>query len=225
MFFKKLFLFFYYVFRDVYLYIKNGGRRFSEFGLTLYCGKQGAGKTTAMVEYLERMRKRYPNCKIFTNFGYVNQTDVIKSWDDLINWQPDDNGVIFAFDEIHAEFSAEDWQNFPPDLLRQVSQQRKQCIKIVGTAQRFNRVVKQLREQTYTVVECFTFMGRWTFTKAFDADEYNVVLENPDRKNKLHRLWRRNFIQTDDFRNLFDTYLKIQSLKNRRFVPMVNRTQ
>jgi len=220
---KKFFYFVYLVFKDVFLYIKSGGRRFGEYGLTLYCGKQGAGKTTAMVQYLEQMRKKYPKCLIYTNFGYKKETAPITSWRDLISCTNGTDGVIFAFDEIHAEFSSSDWQDFPPDLLRQVSQQRKQAIKIVGTSQRFNRIVKQLREQAFTVVECFTLMGRWTFTKAFDADEYNTVLENPTKKNKLHRLWRKNFIQTDYIRSLFDSYQKIVALKDKVFIPVSDR--
>ena len=39
-------------------------RKFSEYGLTLYCGRQGSGKTLSIVEYLERMRRRYPKCLI-----------------------------------------------------------------------------------------------------------------------------------------------------------------
>lgn len=41
---------------DLYHRIKNG-KEFREYGLTLYCGRQGGGKTMAMTEYLERMRR------------------------------------------------------------------------------------------------------------------------------------------------------------------------
>lgn len=223
MFFKKLFIFFFYLFQDIYLFIKSGKRPFREFGLTLYCGKQGAGKTMSMVEYLERIRHRYPKCLIYTNFNYTHQNGKITTWKDIVDIRNGTDGVVFAFDEIQNEFNSLDWQNFPDGLLREVTQQRKQRIKIVGTSQRFNRVVKQLREQCYTVVECFTLAGRWTFTKAFDADEYNCVLEQPTLKNKLHRLWRYNYIQTDKLRNCFDTYEKVQAMKDKVFVPQKER--
>lgn len=41
---------------DLYHRIRNG-KEFREYGLTLYCGRQGGGKTMAMTEYLERMRR------------------------------------------------------------------------------------------------------------------------------------------------------------------------
>ena len=55
-FWLKFLIFFGCLSHDIYSRIKNG-QEFREYGLTMYCGKQGAGKTMAMTEYLERMRK------------------------------------------------------------------------------------------------------------------------------------------------------------------------
>ena len=220
---NKIPKFLYYVYKDYINYIKSKDKSFPEYGLTLYCGKQGAGKTVSMVEYLERMRIKYPELLIYTNFNYEKQNGKIKKWQDIVTIRNGTKGVLFAFDEIQNEFSSQDWQDFPEGLLREVTQQRKQKIKIVGTSQRFNRVVKQLREQCFTVIECYTLWGRWTFEKAFDADEYNIVMENPDKKGKLHRLWRYNFLHTDELRKLYDTDEKVQALQNKKFVPMKDR--
>ena len=97
-------------------------------------------------------------------------------------------------------------------MLAEITQQRKQRIKIVGTSQVFTRVVKQLREQTFEVVECRTIGGRWTFTRAFDAEDYNAVCERPEAKMKLRRLWRRSFVQSKELREKYDTYAKIQKM-------------
>ncbi|MCO4565035.1 hypothetical protein Si082_01929 [Streptococcus infantarius subsp. infantarius] len=96
--------------------------------------------------------------------------------------------------------------------MAEVTQQRKQKIKIVGTSQVFTRVVKQLREQTFEVVDCKTLLGRWTFERAFDAEEYNAVADRPESKMKLHRLWRKNFVQSKRLRNLYDSYAKIEKM-------------
>lgn len=186
---------------------------FREFGLTLYCGRQGAGKTMAMTEYLERMRKRYPECIICTNFGYVHENFPMISWRQIFDVRNGQKGVIFAIDEIQNEFNSSSWKDFPEGLLAEVTQQRKQKIKIVGTSQVFTRVVKQLREQTFEVVDCKTLLGRWTFTKAFDAEEYNAVADRPEAKMKLHRLWRKNFVQSKKLRELYDSYAKIEKMK------------
>lgn len=221
-FFTKLFKFFYFKFLDIRNTFKNG-RTFNEFGLTMYCGRQGAGKTTATVEYLERMRSLYPKAIIVTNFGYIHQHMEFTDWKMFFDVRNGEDGVIFAIDELQNEFESTAWKNFPPNLLREITQQRKQRIKIVGTSQVFTRVVKPLREQTFEVVECFTFLGRWTFTKAFDAQEYEAVIQNPTLKNKLRRLWRKNFVQDQKLRDLFDSYAKIEKMKNTDYLPMNER--
>lgn len=216
-FFVKFAMFWYYVFKDIRFRIKFG-RQFEEFGLTMYCGRQGAGKTMALVEYLERMRRKYPKAIIITNFGYKHEHYSMESWHDLVNVKNGTDGVIFGIDEIQNEFNNSKWKDFPEFILSEITQQRKQRIKIAATSQVFTRVVKQLREQCFEVVECRTLANRWTFTRAFDAEDYNAVIDNPEKKMKLRRLYRKNFIQTDELRNKYDSYKKIEKLKSTTFI-------
>jgi len=221
-FFSKLFKFMYWFFRD-YLYMLKHGRPFNEFGVTLFAGKQGAGKSMAMVEYLIRMKTLYPKCIIVTNFGYIHQDQEFNDWKDFFEIRNGVDGVIFAVDEIQNEFNSVNWKEFPVELLSEITQQRKQRIKIVSTSQVFTRVSKQLREQTYEVVEAFTFLNRWTFTKCFDAQEYEAVISNPMLKNKLHRLWRRNFVQDNKIREAYDSYAKIEKMAKTKYLPPSER--
>lgn len=211
-FFIKFLMFWIYLFKDIG-YRLTHKKEFREYGLTLYCGKQGAGKTVAMTEYLERMRQQYPEALIITNYNYIHQDGELHSWEQLLTLRNGQKGVIFAIDEIQNEYSSESWKNFPEGLLAEITQQRKQRIKIVGTSQVFTRVVKQLREQTFEVVDCRTIAGRWTWLKAFDAEEYNCVCDNPEAKMKLKRVWRRNFVQTKKLRDLYDSYAKIERMQ------------
>lgn len=121
------------------------------------------------------------------------------------------------------EFSSQAWNKFPEGLLREITQQRKQKVKVVATSQVFTRVAKQLREQTFEVVECKTLAGRWTWLKAHDAEEYNHVIENPDKKLDLKRLWRKNFIQDKHLRTLYDSYQKIEKMRNTDYIPIQDR--
>lgn len=214
--------FFGYVYKDIWFVIKHG-RRFREFGCTIYCGRQGDGKTMAITEYLERMRLRYPRALILTNYGYIYEDAVIDSWRDLLTIRNCTDGVIFAIDEIQNEYSSMAWKDFPEALLREVTQQRKQRVKIVLSSQVYTRVVKQLREQCFEVVECKTLMERWTFLKAFDADEYNGIIDRAEMKHKLHRLWRYNFLQSEYLRTLFDSYRKIEKMSKTEFLPRSER--
>lgn len=215
-FFLKLFLFFYLKIIDFYKSFKEE-KKFSEYGLTIYSGKQGSGKTVAMTEYLERMREKYPEAIIVTNYEYEHQDYAMTDWHDFFNIRNGTDGVIFAIDEIQNEFSSNDWRNFPESFLSEITQQRKQRIKIVATSQVFTRVTKQLREQTFQVVECFTLFGRWTFTKAYDAYEYNLAIDSLKQKKELVTIYKRSFIQDDHLRSLYDTYKKIDRLGQKEF--------
>lgn len=218
----KIVKFLYWLFKDR-MHYKKFGKPFSEFGLTLYAGKQGAGKTTGMVEYLEWIRTVYPDCKIVTNFGYKHQHYAFTDWKDFFDIRNGEKGVVFAIDELQNEFNSTAWKNFPETLLSEITQQRKQRVKIIATSQVFTRVAKPLREQTFEVVECFTFLGRWTFLKAFDAQEYESVIDQPVLKNKLHRLWRKNFVQDNKLRDLYESYDKVERLKRTEFLPKSER--
>lgn len=216
LFFRNLFLYLRWAYVDLFRAIKGGRKQFKEFGLTMFCGRQGGGKTISMVDYLERMRAKYPACHIYSNFGYVGQTGELKGWEMLLSERNGEDGVIFAIDEIHAEFSSNAWKDFPPELLREISQQRKQKVKIIASAQVFKDVAVQLRRQCFDIVECRTVGGRWTFQRCFDAEDYNAYVESnatAEKKFKVHRKYRRSFVQTDRIRELFDTYAKIEAMR------------
>lgn len=202
------------------LWLLINGRYFQPFGLTVFCGRQGGGKTISMVEYLDRMKEKYPDCKIVTNFNYIGQDMPFTDWRQFTEVRNGLDGVIFAIDELQNEYSSTKWQDFPEELLSVVTMQRKQRIKIVATTQVFTRVVKQLREQCYEVIECKTFLGRWTRQKCFDADDYNKIIDNPDPKVKFKtpKKWRYSFIQNNHIRKLFDSYAVVEQIKNKEFI-------
>lgn len=208
--------------KDTYHVMKNG-REFEEYGMTMYCGRQGAGKTMAMTEYLERMRKKYPKALIITNYGYIHETQPMQDWNDFFEIKNGTDGIIFAIDEIQNEFSSMAWKNFPESLLSEVTQQRKQRVKIVCTSQIFTRVAKPLREQCMDVVECFTFAGRWTFERCFDAVEYNRTIDSPSGRDNLRRLYRKSFIQDSYLRNCYDSYAKIERIQRTEFMSKQER--
>lgn len=193
---------------------------FPYFGLRMYSGRQGSGKTTAMVEWLEYIRQKYPKCLIVTNFDYKYQHYAFEDWKQFFDIRNGLEGVVFAIDELQNEWSNASWKDFPEELLTEITQQRKQRIQIIASSQVFGRVVKPLREQCYEVVECATLAGRWTFLKCFDADDYNSIIDNPspEKKFKLRKKWRKNFIHTNSLRSLYDSYAKVERMKNKTFV-------
>lgn len=188
--------------------------KFNDYGMTIYTGRQGSGKTVSMVERLEQIRKEYPDVKILTNFGYEYEHEKLDDWQKLIDIR-NDNGIVFCIDEIQNEFDVYNTRNFNLEILKVITQQRKQGIKILATSQIFSRVSKPLREQTFEVVECNTMLGRWTFQKCFDAVDYNNYIDNPhpEKMFDVPRKWRKNFVQSDVIRNLYNSYAVIESMK------------
>lgn len=194
---------------------KQGIKLFKDFGLTLFTGRQGAGKTMTLVYEAERYRLEYPNLYIASNFGYVHENEPLKSLADIPNAVLRANelnciGVLILWDEIQNDFDS--FSKVSKDVLRVITQQRKQSIKILGTSQVFTRVSKALREQTYEVVVCNTIMGRYTRGRFYDADEFSHNIDKPEDKKQLHRLRKVSFIQTDDLRELYDSYAVIKTL-------------
>lgn len=208
----KFYLFVTRVARDIFNNVKEN--KFTAYGMSVYVGRQGSGKSISMVGELERIRRDFPDVKILTNFGYKNQDFALNDWQQLIDFRSE-SGVVFAIDEIQNEFDVYDTRNFNLEILKVVTQQRKQGIKILATSQVFSRVSKPLREQSYEVIECFTIAGRWTFQKCFDADDYNAFVDSidPEKKFKVRRKYRRNFVQSDKIRSLYNSYEVIESMK------------
>ena len=202
---------------------KSRANQFRPFGFSIFVGAQGSGKTISMVEYLRMMKIKYPNCKIVTNFTYSGADKHMESWRDLLTYRNDENGVIFAIDEIHSEYSSANWKDFPESILSEISQQRKQRIKIVATAQVFSRVAKPIREQAFSVICCKTYFGRLTRNVEYDAAEYSTGDTPYQVKKKCRPLWKTMFVQSNALRRSYDTYEKIQRMEKVEFIPRNER--
>lgn len=199
--------------------VKNGIQHFRLFGLSCFVGRQGGGKTVSLIQTLNECHIKYPKAKIYTNFKYKYATGQLESLNDLLTIRNGNDGVIFAIDELQNEFSSQTSKDFPETMLSTITMQRKQKVKIYATSQVFTRVSKPLREQCYEVIECNTFMERWTRMKCYDANEYNMMIDSNDLKqrHKVPKKWKRSFIQTDELRNCYDTYEVIKRLSRQGF--------
>lgn len=195
--------------------IKSPKLYFPLYGCTFFVGKQGSGKTMSMVHELERVRKKYPKAKIYTNFGYAWEDGKLTDISQLLDTSKyDDNGTIFAIDEIQNIWSCSNSKNFPEDILSIITQQRKNRVKIYCTSQVFTRVSKPLREQAHQVCECSTLLGRYTHYRVYDGFEYAETYNlSDDNKYRLRpRKGSCAFVQSDYLRNCYDSYAHIETL-------------
>ncbi|MGC6767778.1 ATPase [Enterococcus sp. LJL128] len=207
--------------------MRAGIKPFQEYGLRLYSGCQGSGKTSSMVEQLERYRAQYKDIFIATNFGYRYEDMSLSTLDDLVDLpklvrEQGYNGLVIGWDEIQNDFD-NTVRTFPVTILRTITQQRKQAIKILATSQVFTRVAKPIREQTFEVVQCRTLLGRWVFQKWYDPVEYEYYIANANKDSKLPVKSKYNYIQTDDMRELYDSYAVIDNLSRHQEQPIEER--
>lgn len=200
---------------------------FKEFGLHLFVGSQGSGKTISVVEHLIANKKRYPKSKVITNFNYMYQDGILKDWKNLLNYNNGNFGVFKVIDEIQTWFSSKESGQMPFELLGEISQQRKQRSCIIGTAQVFSRVIKEIREQTTYVYCPRTFFGCLTIVRRTTPNHWDNEKQVFKHYDKMYF-----FVHTNEIRNAFDTYKKIERLQKSGFnerriestIEVINKT-
>lgn len=202
---------------------RNGIIRFKPFGMRVYSGRQGSGKTMGLVEALARARDQYPKAIIVTNFDCKYAHKRLNSLKDLLKLRNGEDGIIFAIDEMQNEFSSKASKDFPENLLETITQQRKQRIAIWCTSQVFSRLAKPLREQSYEVCMCRTWLGRLTRIRCYDAMDYMEYMEstNDDKRRRAPKKRTHWFVQTDALRESYDTYTVIERLSRKGFTEKV----
>lgn len=178
---------------------------FKEYGVHIVCGEQGSGKTTTVVYLLNKWRKLYPMVEISSNLDYAHDNSPITHWKDVVNSVNGIHGKVEVIDEIQAWFSSNQSKDFPPEMLQEVSQQRKQRKAIIGTAQVFSRISKPIREQTHFVYLPMTLFGCITIVRKSHAKYWN------DEKQKFTQyMGFFMFVHDKDIRDSFDTFKKIE---------------
>lgn len=187
---------------------------FGEFGLHLIVGEQGSGKTITTVYLLRELKRQYPFVKIKTNMYYSHQDDELKSWHDLVFSNNGILGEIDVLDEIQNWFNSLQSKDFPVEMFQEVSQQRKQRKMIMGTSQVWQRVAKPIREQVRYVYKPTTLFGCLTIVRQFKPD----ITDDGSIDKLKFRKWFF-FVHTDDLRNSFDTYHKIEVMSLSGFKP------
>ena len=178
---------------------------FREYGIRMVCGEQGSGKTITVVYLLQKWAQQYPNMKTITNMNYAHENAQLTHWKDIMTLNNGTKGVAVVIDEIQTWFSSLQSKDFPIEMLTELSQQRKQRKVILGTAQVFSRIGKPIREQTHLVYIPKTYFGCLTHVRITKAHYWN------DKEQKFTKYEGSFFfVHTDEIRNAFDTYQKIE---------------
>ncbi len=233
--FSRFRLFPYFMFLvicDVVKWIK--GRKWEQFegwGLHIYLGPFGQGKTCSMVRDAYKLCCKYKQLMVLTNLKLTNfpEWTVIKPLTcarDILN-APDN--CLVLIDEIGTIFNCRDFSNgktkegkggLPKILFQHLCQCRHRHMMIFGTVQRWNFLDKQLRDITADVTVCSAWFAhpfsRMVTNIVYDAYEYDLFCANPLRP--LLSLGTEVYVQTDKVRALYDTKEMVNTLLNMEYV-------
>lgn len=195
-----------------FIYLKQYNEFFG-WGIHLYIGRFGAGKTNTAVHYVYKQCKRYKQLSVLTNIKLTNfpkWTNVLelKTANDIVHAP---SNCIVLIDEIGTIFNSRDFssgkQAVPKVLFQHLCQCRKRHMQIIGTVQKYNLLDKQIRDISADVTVCKCSFkhpfSRLVRTYTYDVDEYDMYMSNRMYNPRL--LNSGVFIQTNLCRNLYDT--------------------
>lgn len=186
---------------------------FYGWGIHLYTGKFGSGKTSVMTVKALELCEKYPQLHVLTNYTLSNfpeHTDIIKlrSAEDILNAP---KNTIVLIDEIGTIFNSRDFssgkRSVPKPVFQHLCQCRHRNMMILGTVQRFNLLDKQIRDITATVTECHTTL-KHPFARKFTALCYDIEEYEAYTANKLYKPLPFDsylYIQSERYRHLYDT--------------------
>lgn len=170
-------------------------------GVIIFEGRQGYGKTISMMEYARFMQKKYPLSKCCCNINYDLRDSQLTDWKQLLSFVNGEYGVIDILDEMQNWFNSKDSKDFPPEMLSVVTQNRKNRRIILGTAQQFYMLAKDIRTQCTEVRSCRTFLGCLTFVV---RREPHVESDGTITGYTFKGIYF--FAHTPELRNSYDTY-------------------
>lgn len=195
-----------------YDYMYSNPNDFPYRGIVIFTGRQGNGKTIALVNEILKMKKQFPLSKVITNLDVVGQDCELVHWKQLMTYNNGKQGVICAIDETQNWFSSSQSKNFPPQMLEVVTQNRKNHRIILGTAQNFYLLAKAIRSQCTEIRSCFTILGCLTVVR-----RQIPIVDNEGNVQELKRKGYYFFVHNNELRNAYDTYRVIESLSNSGF--------
>lgn len=181
-------------------------------GMIIFEGRQGQGKTISAIQYAREMQREYTKSKCITNLNYKYQNDDLRHWSQLVDYKNGIYGVIVLIDETQNWFASNQSRNFPPEMLEVVTQNRKNRRVILGTAQSFYMLAKNIRSQTTELRRCATLFGCLTIVRRFVP-----ILDSDGNVKEFKKRGCYFFVHDEELRNSYDTYHVIHSLANSGF--------
>ena len=191
---------------DVYRY-KKYGKKPHLFGIRCITGMYGCGKTMTMTKIASDYRKKYgDSIYICSNFGLSIQDFPYTSLDQLDKQY--DKPIIFFWDEVQNDFPATE-KVFPAPVRKALTLNRKGNGKMFFWASQDHELVhKTIRRLTIEYGVTRTRFGRYTKVRWYFSDDYIAIFEEKDidKKIKIRPFKVDKFVQTDELRNMYNSF-------------------
>ncbi|MCD8039802.1 MAG: zonular occludens toxin domain-containing protein [Lachnospiraceae bacterium] len=185
---------------------------FKPQGLIIFTGRQGNGKTSALMQYAIDMLDRYPKAKCLSNTAFAYQDKKLSHWRQLIDYKIEHKGVIVIMDELQNWFGSNQSRNVPPEMLSVITQNRKNRRVILGTAQNFYLLAKAIRSQCTEIRQCVTFCGVLTVVIRREP-----VCDEAGDVNEMKFRGMYFFVHSERLRNSYDTWSTVAALSDSGF--------
>lgn len=193
---------YFYGLRDIIDYFRlKKWKIFNEYGISMWIGMFGHGKTLSMTHKCTKLYKKYGDSIRFISNYKLNDIPYIPliNFEQLVDLGEEEScpyqGTVVCIDEIENLLSHRNFANFPLELLHMLTQQRKKKVVIFCSAQRFFMVDKLWRSITTRVYDCNKY---WRFQnmKIYDAWDYENAM-NPQLLRARGNIWY--FVRNRDF--------------------------
>lgn len=191
---KNVFNEIYYIVKDTYFYFKDKKwRNFKNYGIDMFIGMFGHGKTLSLADKAMRLYKRYGDSIQFISniklngIPYTPLVNFMQLVDLGTDEQSSYQGTVVVIDEISSVLSHRNYSNFPLELIGLLCQQRKRHVYIMCTSQRYFMVDKIWRSITTRVIDCHKYW-RLEHGEVYDAWDYENA-SNVRMVKKLNHFW------------------------------------
>lgn len=136
----------------------NNPSRFREFGVVIFCGELGSGKSLSATRLIENYVKMYPDIKVCSNvkLNCVPADRLIRftGLDEFTAIDNKDKGIILYLDEIVNQFPSSLSKDISDDWIIFLNLIRKKGCLLIGTGPKFSRLAKPFRERFDYVCVC-----------------------------------------------------------------------
>ena len=138
----------------------NDPDMFNSFGVLLFCGLQGSGKSLSAFDLIYNVCQKKPDVVIISNVE-ISFHDYIKyeGIETVLNTDNGTKGIILFLDEIANQFPSAMSKDISSDWFTITNMLRKRRMLIIGTTPVFSRISKPFREQFEYVCLCSQKLG------------------------------------------------------------------